>query len=492
MKKIHEVEKKIQCQKIKNIYRLHGTCSTTSHQFLKNFFKFDIFFVFFFFLNIMFKLTEPSSTQDPKKQEIEIPDFAEEAVFLQNTILQLNEQNYEEIASILYMNFSDAKDEDMDKIASNVFTVARVRPKLQKQFAKLMSLFSLLVGKQYDIDTLLSAPPWLLRHLYLEGLVDLVKVKERIKERPYYLRYFVPELGYNESTFTNQFSMFHAKVENLKKDDWALYKEILEFGYMKDSLEYIIKFDDVEALKKKEIKRDSSVSISPIECINFNENQYPRPTPSQYDSQTSNVPLLAFAAHYGSEKCFDHLKTIQSLNALTAVHACFGGNINIVKKCIQQISNVANGAIAAILTLHNDVIDILQGKIYSTPSKLWAPQCGNVMAVLKDIQNVNSDDDDSITRLMAAAEYGHYGCVDILYHKGFDYRRSNNGSALDRAATCGHIAVVRLLLKYDPNPMNNSRSFEYVNSKNQTAIIKLLKNAGLSIPQSSNTRPYRP
>ena len=439
------------------------------------------------------KEKKDENNKNQESQENEIPDYAEEAVFLQTTLLELNEQNYEEIASLLYMNYSDGKDEDLDKIASNVFTIARVRPKLQKQYAQLMNLFSLLVGKQFNVDTLLSAPPWFLRHLYLQGLVDLVKIKERIEERQYYLRFFVPELGYNESTFSKQFSIYNSKINELKENDWQKYKEILEYGYTKDSVGYIIKYDDVESLKKIDINKVPSASLSPIESINFDENMFPNRINNQFEEQFTNIPLVTFAAHYGSEKCFEYLKSKQTLNPITAAHAFYGGNLNIVKTCANQIANMSNCLITAILGLHNDLYDYMKGKPFTQPQTAWPARCGNVVYLLKSFKDQDLDDQNINSKIMAAAELGNYGCVEILYHMGYSLE-GGSGSPLERASACGHIPIVRLLLKYDPQPFHSPRQMQilqYAGDKNQTAIIKLLMKHGLRCsPNSSELKPF--
>lgn len=423
-------------------------------------------------------------------KDVVVPDFAEEAVFLQSTLLQLTDANIEEIVKQLAINFPDPSDEDMDKIASNVYTIVKVRPKAQKTYASLMGTIQLFFNKQFDKDTLLCAPPWFLRHLYLQGLIDIEKVEERCNERSYYKPFFLVELGYDNSVLRGQFNLLGRMYDSLKENDFKKYKEILEFGYAKDTPEYAIKYDDIEYVKAHS-STIRNLSTSPIEFNNFSENDFQRKTPDFWDEAKTTMQPIVFAAHYGSPECFKYFLTNNGRIDLQVIaEACYGGNDEIVKKCIEKTANVGKGKIAALISLRNNVYDMIANMNGETFGDNLSARAGNVLALLNDIKDLKQEPVDGISRMMTAAEFGNYGAIEILYYKGFSLTYTDNcGTCLCRAASSGHIPIVRQLIGYGAryNDGNNRRCLaDYICRNNQIAIIKLLMKNGLNINQSDS------
>jgi hypothetical protein len=415
-------------------------------------------------------------------KDVQIPDFAEEAVFLQSTLLQVTEANIEEIVSQLAINFPDPTETDMDKFASNIYTIAKVRPKDQKTYAMLMAVIQLYFGKNFDTDTILCAPPWFLRHLYLQGLIDLEKIKIRCDERSYYKPFFLPELGYEKINLRGQFLPLSRNYESLAENDFKKFKEVLEFGYAKDTAEYAIKNDDVEYVKKhaNEIKK---VSMSTIEQNIFSDNTFPIKINEVWDESYQSLEPIILAAHYGSLNCFKYYAEKSTINVQVLAEACYGGNEEIIKMCTDKTINTGRGKIGAILALRNDVYDSIANTSGENVPRNWSARAGNILALLNEINDEKNENLNDISRIMTAAENGNYGAVEVLYYKGFSISNSDRyGTCLCRAACCGHIPVVRQLLGFGANwadGNNQSRIPELTCKNNQIAIIRLMMKNGL-------------
>ena len=134
-------------------------------------------------------------------------------------------------------------------------------------------------------------------------------------------KFYFPEIfGFTESDSNLFFKNIGISHDDLVQDDYKILFEILEFGVPKNSIEYYIKYDEVENLEnilnEKQLTYDHEVFISQFEFL----------------IKSETYPLIILSALYGSIKCFkacllNHTKKIPNL-----IDSCLiGGNIDIVR-----------------------------------------------------------------------------------------------------------------------------------------------------------------
>ena len=184
------------------------------------------------------------------------------------------------------------------------------------------------------------------------------------------------------------------------------------------------------------------------------------------------------------------------------MYASYYGQSEVVSYLIENKAkvNVCNSRLVTPLICaarcgHKSVIEILlQNGASIDPSSFIQPPTSQEV---KAIQKVNHQAQTNVSRrppmtaLMAAAQHGHLGIVNLLltYNAPIDYQNEVNGyTALMLAAVNGHIKIVKFLIE------TGSANANTVNCRNQTAYVlsKVRKRADVeNYLESRTTRMTR-
>ncbi len=109
----------------------------------------------------------------------------------------------------------------------------------------------------------------------------------------------------------------------------------------------------------------------------------------------------------------------------------------------------------------------------------------DVRTLISQGADVNEQETNGFTSLMAAALEGHTEIVQLLINEGADVNRqgSNGGTALINSSLRGHIEVVKLLLNAGADVKSESgiRAFFHAAASGHTQIVRLFLDKGLDI-----------
>ncbi|OHS95885.1 hypothetical protein TRFO_10296 [Tritrichomonas foetus] len=234
----------------------------------------------------------------------------------------------------------------------------------------------------------------------------------------------------------------------------------MEVGYPSNSLESMIKTDDVKALQDhaqndRNFDYNQEVKLHSYECSAIPE---------------SKVTLVQFAAYYGSMKCFRFLMKSADISYSKSdlTSECFaiaGGNPEVIDSFVRRRCGF-QGALKTVVACHRfDLFDQIYAKNKDKTAFHAAAAASNIPAMLffiehgSDVNQVAPNDNEDIieTPLHFAAKFGRSDATKLLLsHKKID---ANIGDGLRTplhiAAAKGFSDVVDLLLTMSKADVNS-------------------------------------
>ena len=289
---------------------------------------------------------------------------------------------------------------------------------------------------------------------HFNRILELVSSSEIIQSRPDIVHFF-------------------KNLELFKQNEYSLWHECMRTNDQPDSLTYIIRNDDIEAL-------ESYISAKE----DFDINQRIPPFIFGVSTFLTCFPtLIEYACFVGALKCVTYLiengadVTIQDLVHTTiAQFAVAGGNLEILR-LLEKNDKVSflDCISSAVRFFRNDIFDWLIKEKY--PHSLfkmdtkdlctlhYAAESGNVSVLLKCLDDPNADVNIGFrsgwTPLHIASKYGQFPMIKILtQHEKIKINQidARGWTALHWAANNCHPESVRILLlnqEIDINALDN-------------------------------------
>jgi len=197
----------------------------------------------------------------------------------------------------------------------------------------------------------------------------------------------------------------HSFIENVED-----LEKLIEFGFLPNSTEYCLKYDDIKVFKSKFDLNERKAKWSPFE----------------WSYKPKSLDLLSFSGFFGSIHCFKFLLLNDfeiNKNVISSI-AC-SGNSDIFHLCQYGESCSSDCLFMASKFCHLDTIKFL----------------------LDNGANLTSKNRDEWTSLHFAAEQGHISVVEYLMNQGSDANEftDENYTSLHYAAGFGHHVVVEYL-----------------------------------------------
>lgn len=259
-------------------------------------------------------------------------------------------------------------------------------------------------------------------------------------------------------------------IQDLRADNYKLHGEIISYGCLQNSLEYILKFDHEDALKQYiSIKKATSAGFDPNMIIPV----FPL-EPSLF--LHSGPTILQYAAFHGAIKCFKLLlengAQINKLGSVSKHHtihyAIDGQNIEIFK-LVRERDDYTDACLRVCAQFKNDaVFDYLYPIIEKTPEfpheiKRVMKQCAksNNFKVLQFCLEKGHDHDITYRNGHKlghfAAEMGNTGILYFLYiFNAIDINCPAQWgmTPLHLGAKLGYNSIVNFLLSLDGISVN--------------------------------------
>lgn len=259
---------------------------------------------------------------------------------------------------------------------------------------------------------------------------------------------------HNDESFGRAANDITSNFQQLQENDWELLKKYLAEGHNAESLSAALKFDNVDLLRK--------YASSP----SFNINEQLPPSFFEPSWFVQNEPsLLAFAAYFGSLKCFTYLTSCHAsmlnvgrMGSLLSHYAVAGGNLEIVRLCEQGGCDFTGSLHVAAAFSRPEIFFWIQQTMFKT-----------------------IDDDEYIEIFANAAESN---CYPILEFCLSNWSRINDlnydgMNALHNVAKNGNLECLIFLSKLDEIDMNktsreNLTALHYAAKHNRAEVIEFL------------------
>lgn len=226
-------------------------------------------------------------------EEVNVPDTMKNFIEMQYLMSNLNESNLNKTVDS-FSNLIGDNECYYDEICRLITVFTTHRSKEVQLFAKFAVNLMKKLEPSFIKALLLQSERLFLRYLYIYNAFsnqDLVNIK--FKQSFEHKFMFVPEFGYPklvDDQKNTKYALNRKEKKLYLSDKCKLYRELLEFGYLKDSVQYLIKYDMLDDLKEK------------INKIRFDTEQLL--AMSYYESVSPLVKPLYLAAFYASTKCF--------------------------------------------------------------------------------------------------------------------------------------------------------------------------------------------
>ena len=172
--------------------------------------------------------------------------------------------------------------------------------------------------------------PILIYHLFKKNYYEITFIKDKIDT--YFASIIFIEYIEDFNSFTSTFWDYDSVPENFHdylSHDFKLIEEFIQFGWEKNSLGYLIKFDEYESFIKLFHNFSNSIKLF-----------------SLFDPSLKNkLSLLELSAHYGSINIFKFifLNVKENFNHdLLIKESIFGNNYEIIQLLNQYFLNIEN------------------------------------------------------------------------------------------------------------------------------------------------------
>ena len=212
-------------------------------------------------------------------------------------------------------------------LINEISTLLEIRPKSFDFILKICEYFIQnnkfeLTFKDLLIKKMLINHPKLIYFLFLREIYDLnlilnqlTKIR-KVSSSIYFFQYIsnFKEFIKDFYDYENWFNFFDDYFLN---NNELILINSLKYGYPKDSIEYILKFDLIEELKKFSTELPKLMNISLLE----------------YFDKKESISILSFCLFYNSKKCFFYLLEKNNYEIPTDLlyYSIIGGDIDIIK-----------------------------------------------------------------------------------------------------------------------------------------------------------------
>ena len=420
-----------------------------------------------------------------------IPNLMLPFIRIQDALSVLDGTNLSDVNQIFLEYITSHK--FYEETIINIIRFTQIRPKNIEFYAELCKLLVSEFGTEFRDILYHYTKGHLLRALYKNDVFSIDEIKEKCTKNISQYFYFAPELGIpKEAEEIHAFGPVFSRLSVLRRDGWSSYKELLEFGYEKNTLRYSLKYDDIdfliEATKENDWTYSKRLFSSPFE---------PGPTMS----------LLSFAGRHGSIKCFKFLleKGVK-IDQETVDAVIASGNEELFKLLQTKTKTFRRSLVTAAqyyrmetadwLLANTDVSDVFLDNLieagnyriatyFASPSEImygigtWTPLNraavnGFLSLCMFFIANgaiVNPNKPDAFTPLHAATQAGHLEVCRYFISNGANINPTddNNNTPLYLAAQKNNDKIVELLI-------TSGAGINLGNEEKKTALIGAAEN----------------
>lgn len=415
---------------------------------------------------------------------IEVPSELLTDVVMEKKLDELDDSNILDTAKELCSVFITPA--SVTTLAGYIELWANIRPLNMELYAQLAyELIQQNIDPIFKKALLDKAEFSFLRFCYLEHVFTMDDIKKKIDADQNQAFFFVPELGITKGARDfNDIIDDQELLPMLQENDWAMFRDLIEYGYTANTVEYAIKYDDLDLMLKLWKGDDYYVDMK------IYENSWDALEWRSYNS-------LSFAARYGAINCFRNLlKRGARPDENLCENAVIGGNKEIIEaaaamqgdfnECLKPAAMfhrydvfdwiIANyetekleisypcayaNWLAFLFCAANDS-DIRSTNNDFTSALHWAAYWGipYVMEICLSDQraNLNFIDGNKMTPLLWAAIEGNTEMVQMLLDKGASLNADTVSTPLVEAVRNGHYELAQYLIDIGADVLDTDKN----------------------------------
>ncbi|EAY22893.1 hypothetical protein TVAG_076400 [Trichomonas vaginalis G3] len=396
-----------------------------------------------------------------------IPEKMVPYVNLQDILNGLSLSNIDNAVKYISANFTPGFYEEL---ILNIIHFSEIRPNLVKVYSLLCSMLLTKLEPNFKPILFRLSKGIFLRYLFLEGIYSLEDIQSKCKQDLTQYFYFAPELDIpKECEEITKYGSIYKRYYELRKDNWRKYKDLLELGFDRGTLRFSLRYDDVDLL----------VSLSSDPTWTLSKKLFPSPFENSYP-----MSMLAFAARYGSERCFKWLLDKgATFDAEVPENIIIGGNMNLFNILTQKKTNFKHELVTAAKYFRMDIADWLL--VNSDNSEVFISnliESCNYRTILYFVtpQDMTDAQIGPWTPLCRAAAKGLLSlCVFFVYLGAqVNPRHKEMPTPLHACSQSGYIEVCRFMVqngaKIDAKDDNRNTPLYIASSKNNFEIVQFL------------------
>lgn len=278
----------------------------------------------------------------------------ERLIRLQSLLLSFSENYVADVTA--YIKDTYGAPDNLMMLVFEILNLFEIRPNQIQNIIKLAkSIDEIDAFKAKFLKKLLKKAQYihgpLIRELFDEGVYSLDQIKKVIEDCNELTIFFAPELEATSEMLAEfpQAREIVDSFEELSDDNWEMYKELISFGYVENTIGYGIKYDDSSLL--------SEYAIQGFD-MHGNVNTCMHETIAGYE-----MSLINAAAFYGAVDCFNELLLNKiELKEDACEYAVYGGNEYIINKCREKFPTSPLLVRAAVRCSMNDLLVDLIGR----------------------------------------------------------------------------------------------------------------------------------
>ena len=373
---------------------------------------------------------------------LDVPSELLVDVVMEKKLDELDEDNLLDISRDLVKFFLTPQ--SVTTLAGYIELWANIRPLKMELYADLAyQLLQLKIEPTFKKALLQKADCSFLRFCYLSHVFTIEDIKQRVAADPPQAFFFVPELGITKGAL--EFSDIlkdDELLELLQKNDWEMFRDLIEYGYTANTLEYAIKFDDLKLMLK--IWKGDEYYLN----MKMDENKWEATEWKCYNP-------LSFAARYGAIDCFRYLlKRGAEPDENICENAVIGGNKEIIEAAASMEGDFLECLKPAAMYHRYDIFDWIIANYQTEKLQIsTAVAYANWPAFLfcaangADIRDTNFD---YTSALHWAAYWGIPYVMEVCLSDSraqIDYVDGYKMTPLIWAALEGNIDMIEMLLK---------------------------------------------
>lgn len=434
---------------------------------------------------------EPSNLKDVLN--IKIPEF-QKLIYVQNQFVNLRDETSKELIDYVTKNF--VSNSVIFEVSSLLCAIASRIFSSNNRSLYVNFLNALCMNASFHAHLLRCAHPYFILKFYEAGLISIEELKERAKVGTN--RFFFGHIFKytKEQLYDQDFSFVTRQYDDLVANDWAGYKDVVEFGWPLDSIMRYIKKDDcgkfISYIKTNQIDLKDPLDVN---WCRFETKAF-------IDLKLKKVTFLEAAIIFKAKSIYGILMSQGFTVTPECVYACVIANDidkfkTMLEKFPDQRKEILSFALKFASYFFNDsMYDYISSLLEDEHDTMFNLKCNNYITSIYSLYHHPVSE-----AILVCSEMGYISLIEVLRSKIKKKNIKNNNSNNPFFVAClyGHKDICVKLREYmpflrldDKNDSGDTPLHLAVKSRNVDLINYLIREgANLEIMNCSDYTPLK-